>query len=63
MKLRILPKIKVTEKRVETSCIKDNQGLNVQRVLEGNNRDNGKQAIFNEKFQNLGSTVSSEQDT
>lgn len=32
----------------------------MQRVLEGKNRDDGKQAIFNENFQNLGSIVSSE---
>lgn len=32
----------------------------MQRVLEGKNRDDGKQAIFNENFQNLGSIVNSE---
>lgn len=32
----------------------------MQRVLEGKNRGNGKQAIFNENFQDLGGIVSSE---
>lgn len=36
---------------------------NEQRVLEGKNRGDGKQTIFNENYWNLGSIVSSKQDT